>query len=195
MERRPSQGGSIALSFGTESLKSRILCLKEQQICAYLPKEQRLRPCRKESLTPSPPRDRHRNKAPPQLGLREKHVDFFWRKRHITLPQPGGTELPPPRPPRGPAEPRGTGRRCATSHPAWVWGLPGEAGLGGSSFSRSLPLSRPPSHFLCLGKRGAGRHIPERVGGGGAPAQDPGGWGQMSEGDSWSSPPPRSWLR
>ena len=47
------------------------------------------------------------------------------------------------------------------------------SGLGGASFSRSLPLCRKPSHFLCLGGGGVG------VGGVGAPAQNP--RGQMSE--------------
>lgn len=68
-----------------------------------------------------------------------------------------------------------------------------QLGQGGASFSRSLSLSHPPSHFLCSGVEvgGAGltskkgREVEEPL------SRIPGG--QMSEGDSWFSSPSMAW--
>lgn len=104
--------------------------------------------------TSLPLRVRHRHKAPRslQLGQRDKPMDLPGERDSTlrttqgqipTSPRRIGTGAPPPAWPRS--------RGCLM-----------RLGLGGASFSRSLPLSRPPSHFLCL--RGGGLGVTTQKG-------------------------------
>lgn len=127
------------LLFRTPATGVRAMWPKEQQIHTRLPKEQMHRLCRTShpcgtdtKIKPHP----HPNSA------RETHTQTFPAKRGPSLPPvEGQTPLPQEswqRTRHLPAQSRSRG-------------CPMMPGLGGASFSRSLSLSPPPSHFRCLG--------------------------------------------